>query len=177
MLERIPSRHRIEASEMLQLLTAYRRLGFGTLTMLVMSFAMERNSDLAYDSDIWRMSEAEVIRRGRRLQGRLAAICPGFFEVHRKAVTKPADPKHAPSLPAIHTRTTTHVREYDSWNGAAVEFLHKTAADFLHQDHIQYYLAKITSEEGFHPLRRLFESCVLRVKSLPCEYVLDTPFQ
>lgn len=153
------------------------------MTTFEMSLAVDRDLTLTYEPKLNGISEEEVIKRGKTLQGRLAAICPGFFEVHRKEVTKPVDdPKQAWRDLAIsvrhghnRARTIRYVGEYEPWKSAKVEFIHRTASDFLSQERIKAYLVKITSEEGFHPLESLLQSCVHQTKSFPCQFVLGFP--
>ena len=188
MLRRVLPKYRKEASKMLRSLTTFRNLGLETLTAFAMSLAMISDFDT---SKIDRISEDEVIKWGKTLELRLGAICPGFFEVHRKALTKDVAPRQAWRELAIHVRSLsdyrevgesndrapsrTHVGEYESWKGAQVEFIHKTAADFLNQNRIQSILVKTISQEGFHPLRNLLQSCIIRANSFPCAYVLGLP--
>lgn len=185
MLERIPPRYRIEASKLLQLVTCFRSFGMGTLTTLAMSFAMEKDPLKAINTRVQKISEGEVINRGMILQGRLAAICSGFFEIHRPPVTEESemavDPNHAWVRLAKHTRRENsapeivQIEEFESWRRAEVEFLHRTAADFLGQRHIVNYLTNITSQGNFDPVKSLLRSCVFRVKTFPCEYVTSLP--
>jgi hypothetical protein len=146
---------------------------------------MEKDPMKAINARVQKISEDEVINRGMVLQGRLAAICSGFFEIHRRPVTEEVtrapDSRQAWLKLAKHTRRMNHEPEllrvggFESWQRAEVEFLHRTAADFLGQGHIEKYLTKITSKENFDPVKSLLRSCVFRVKAFPCEYVTSLP--
>jgi hypothetical protein len=184
MLRRIPRRYRVEASKMLQLVSTSQLLGVSdTLTVLDISFATDENPYLANEAELGSITDGELIARAQMAEGRLKTRCAGFFELHEKHHT--CNDRSRQSQPILMTLIEKSARgpgdptpskRYSSIStNKQVQFLHKTAADFLRQLDVQYYLLGLTAGQNFEPTKNLLRSCVLQAKTRPCENILSIP--
>lgn len=141
--------YRTRASRIFQIVRAATNQGavirhrddeYGPLTTIALSFAEEESTSINGDPSIRDLDPAYIKERCDKMEAVLKTRCAGLLEVQ------------APES-----------RLYESWEGR-VQYLHRTARDYLESPGVWSSLTASTSGTGFNPHLCLLRSCVLQLK-------------
>jgi hypothetical protein len=152
MLDRIPSKYKRQAAEMLQLVTANfsGRPGisssgyFYELSALQLSYACQ-DPDEVWNNRHIEITDDEALRRVEHVEVRIRSRCLGFLEL---------------------SGSTTRSR-LRSLNEPTVTLIHRTAMEFLSSDEILRVFRDLTLGQAFDPFLALFTSSIPRIRATP----------
>ncbi|KAI1266984.1 hypothetical protein F5Y18DRAFT_444738 [Xylariaceae sp. FL1019] len=148
MMDRIPLTYRAHASEIFQLLIVNQQGPrgdhfFEALTPLQLSFALE-NWTSVVEYEIETITAESISMRSLRIEARINSRCLGLVEV----------------------RSHSGSDKYDqSYRDETVQFIHKSAFEFLNESATYQMLEGLTRPSSFDPFASLFWSCILLAKS------------
>ncbi|KAH9887106.1 hypothetical protein F4778DRAFT_433555 [Xylariomycetidae sp. FL2044] len=148
MMDRIPLMYRAQAAEIFQVLVINQQGPganpfFEPLNPLQLSFALEKR-DYAAGYDMETIPAKSVSTRASRIEARINSRCLGLVEVRKRW-------RAAEWLMGERYET--------------VEFIHKTAFEFLNDAAVYRTLEDLTRPSLFDPFASLFGSCILLAKS------------
>jgi hypothetical protein len=146
MIKRIPQKYRRQASELFQVFLKSQDIEQDIrghpLLAIQLSFA-EEDWDTVFNTPLKRMTRKDETRRSEAIDSRIRSRCCGILELQeRKSRRRLAHPIVRPH----------------------VEFIHKTAAEFLRDEKVWDMIKSWTQ---FNPFFSLFRSCIMMAKSFP----------
>ncbi|KAK3986149.1 hypothetical protein QBC44DRAFT_222252, partial [Cladorrhinum sp. PSN332] len=143
MLDRIPKNYRLQASEIFQILltNVLARSNAGLmphLTLLELAFALDK-SVFPFGTPIQPIPRRQKKQMASDTEVRLRARCLGIFEVR-------------------------HLSRWLDLCNAPVDFIHKTAVEFLSTENV---VKTLGSPVGFNPFTSLFQACLWMGRTIP----------
>lgn len=118
------------------------------LQLITLSFLDEDDPEIAYTTQPYSMSLAEIEERQDIMRRRVAAWSKGLLEV---------------------TNTTSLKQPHMRFFHFTIEFLHRTVRDFLLTSHMENLLASNT-EHGFKPYTSLCNAYLAMIKTIPLDH-------
>lgn len=158
MLDRIPSAYRSQAAQIFRLLVTREQvlekfLGERKqrLSALQFSYAIDDRQDIC----IGTTSTLQQTQRVAHVDARIRSRCFGLIEVVYRNQSGVAIP---------HPETPSFLDISDP-QFHSIEFMHRTAFEFLTQEYVEEKLCGFIQDRGFDPLAQLFRSCVSLAKT------------
>ncbi|KAI0010773.1 hypothetical protein F4779DRAFT_626929 [Xylariaceae sp. FL0662B] len=156
MLEQVPSKYRRGASELFQtvILAANVQASEFRLSPLQLYFAFQ-DRELLLKTPIKQITHNEMTSKIDEVDGRLRSRSMGLLEV--RLLSRVKTNRFAPGPVKIHS----------------IDFIHKTAVEFLQAKEVWDGIIQLTSNTGFDPAANLFRSCVHMCKARGADDVLQ----
>lgn len=157
MLGQIPTEYKVQSSRMFQLVRCTEeqyqgmglRRGLGHVTAMAMYFA-EFNLDKVLKAPLEPLSHLVRERRNKEIDGRLRSRCCGLLELRYLS---------------DHTKTGELVE--NPHQDPAVQYLHRSVADWLQKKHVWAQVVEATKGTDYNPYDAAVKACVMRLKCLP----------
>ncbi|PVH72462.1 hypothetical protein DL98DRAFT_365557, partial [Cadophora sp. DSE1049] len=146
---RIRGVYRPRASQIFQIVRAARNQGeiirrkedeYDPLTAIALSFAEEISTSINGNTSIRILDPAYLKERCEKMEAVLKTRCAGLLEIQASESTL-----------------------YESWGGT-IQYLHRTAREYLERPEVWSSITFHTSGTGFNPHLCLLRSCVLQLK-------------
>lgn len=139
----------VQALQKLKALPAFSQGSLPSFCALTLSFALEENESTTVNYPTTLLLPAEVARRVGRVDKRLKVCCAGLLEFQSE------------------TRRSTENNNLVFWEhgNSAIQYIHRTASDFLLGQQIWSELLEATRPTDFNPHTSLLKSYILRLKT------------
>jgi hypothetical protein len=153
MLQRIPPKYQMQASEMLLLMAVNfgQRLGspdggfIQPLPALQLSYALQKPSIVLGTNELHAISHEDANQRARQIEARIRSRCLGLLELREGTL-----PHNISHYPLKYT----------------VEFIHRTVVEFLNEPEVRSILETFIKGAMFDPCLSLFSSSLCMAKAL-----------
>lgn len=162
MLNRIPAAYQPQASRIFQLLLARdqaldRLLGERRQRLSALQFSYAIDDDEEDDRQLEAGPRTNLMQAQRVAftDARIRSRCFGLVEVVYRG--RDGAPIAYPEVPSFFDNQDPRFH--------SIEYMHRTAFEFLTQPHVQAKLRGLLGGQSFEPLVRLFRSCVLLAKA------------
>lgn len=162
MLDRIPTAYQSQAAQIFQLVLTRdqvldRLLGERRqrLSALQFSYAIGDADDDARQLEVGQTTSLMQAQRGAHTDARIRSRCFGIVEVVYRDRT--GAPIMHPEVPSFFDKNDPRFH--------SIEYMHRTAFEFLTQGYVKAKLRDLLSGQPFDPLARLFRSCVVLART------------